>query len=250
MIRRVFHQCKADITRIAPQLDVDGFLFGHGQEADCHRLSILPVHTIGHQYADGRVRRFILAEPIGFDGQISALLKGNLDQEKLVADDPDKTVVAKIFSISAFSKFTHPYYIKPARTWATVSPVLLPGFDRRESKKGATASVVQAQYKRAVGLVHKALRQAGIVAEVKSIELSPLSWWPNLPHARDYVPRDKLGSAPRYHVKITFEQPFYGPFSLGRQRHMGFGVFAVLPDSKEDEDASKCNSYGGRCIND
>lgn len=211
--------------------DVDGMLLGHPRDSDSPRLSILPLLSIGQQHADARVRRVILAEPFGGNGAICHRLAELLHGARL---QPDKPVPwppqdARLVRLPHNDHFIRRWYVGSALQWASVSPVLLPGFDQRIDKRNGRdrPQSASATLDRTERLVIKSLAHAGIAVPCR-VEFSPVSWWPGVPHARDFVPRDKLGPAPRCHVKLTFDQCFTGPLSLGRQRHTGLGVFAAL----------------------
>jgi len=208
---------------------VDQVLLGHPDKTDGPRLSILPLLSVGHRHADARVRRLILAEPFGAAGDICPVLAELLNGKELVPVGAGAAPVARLLRLPQNDRYTRWWYAGSERTWASVSPVLLPGFDGRTDRRRSGQRQLPASKKldRAHKLVLKALAQAGIALPCQ-VEIGPLSWWPGVPHASSFVPRDKLGPAPRYHVKLTFEQPFSGPLSLGRQRHTGLGVFAAL----------------------
>jgi CRISPR-associated protein Csb2 len=201
---------------------VDRTLLGHPKDYSGPRLSIMPLLSIGHPHSDTRIRRVILAEPFGGNGEVCHQLAEIFNNKDLVPDESDKPAV-RLRRLSQNDRYIRKWYAGCARQWASVSPVLLPGFDHPRSNNGAKA------IERAEKLVHKALHQADIPLPCR-IEISPISWWPGVPHARGFVPRDKLGPAPRYHVKLTFDHRFTGPLSLGRQRHTGLGVFAAIQD--------------------
>lgn len=203
---------------------VDRILLGHPKEYSGPRVSIMPLLSVGHRHAGGRVRRIILAEPFDGSGEICRQLAEILNNKCLVPEKSNQPV-AQLRRLSQNDRYVRKWYAGSARQWASVSPVLLPGFDHPRSNNETKV------LERAERLVHKSLHQANIAVPCR-IEISPISWWDDVPHARGFVPRDKLGPAPRYHVKLTFDQPFTGPLSLGRQRYTGFGVFAAI-DSEE-----------------
>ncbi len=208
--------------------DVDAMLLGHPKDEDSPRLSILPLLSVGHQHSDARVRRVILAEPFGGDGTVCRLLAELLNGQ-LLQNTTNSRREAILVRLPHNDRHIRRWYSGSAQQWASVSPVLLPGFDHRIDKREGRHRPQNgaATLARAEKLTLTALAHAGI-AQPCRVELSSVSWWPGVPHARDFVPRDKLGPAPRCHVKLTFDQPFTGPLSLGRQRHMGMGVFAAL----------------------
>jgi CRISPR-associated protein Csb2 len=208
---------------------VDTMFLGHVNDPSDPRLAILPLLSVGHRHADARVRRVILAEPYGSDGTVCRLLAELLNGQMLTPIGPDPSPVARLVRLRHDDPYVRAWYTRSATQWASVSPVLLPGFDHRVDKRGDKPRPQKGveTFTRAEKLVLKSLAHAGITLPCK-VELSPVSWWPGVPHARSFVPREKLGSAPRYHVKLTFDQPFAGPLSLGRQRNTGLGVFAAI----------------------
>ena len=114
-----------------------------------------------------------------------------------------------------------PCYTSISRVWASVTPVLLPGYDDRKDHRGDN----QKRLARAEQLVRKALRQAGINVD-GLVELSRVPYWDGSLHTRDYRPREKLTHYPCWHVRLTFDRPWTGPLAIGAGRHCGFGVFA------------------------
>jgi CRISPR-associated protein Csb2 len=212
---------------------VDTMLLGHPKEYQGPRVSILPLPSVGNRNADGRVRRLVLAEPASSDGAVSQQLAELLNGRTLKPELESAPPVARLVRLPGDAAYLRRYYVGSSQSWATVSPVLLPGFDGRTDRRRAGRRLPGTQQlDRAEQLVRKSLTHAGVTATCK-IELSPVSWWAGVPSATAFVPRDKLGPCPRYHVKLTFDQPFAGPLSLGRQRHAGLGVFAALDDCKE-----------------
>jgi CRISPR-associated protein Csb2 len=208
---------------------VDSMLLGHAKDPAGPRLSIMPLLSIGHQHADARVRRIILAAPFDSEGNICHLLGEMLNGQNLMPDSPDPNPIAQLRLLRSTDAYIRRWYAGSSKTWASVSPVLLPGFDLRTDKRDGKSKQTNAakSFARAQKLAVKSLHHAGIPIPCK-VEISELSWWPRVPHARNFVPREKLGPAPRYHIKLTFDQLFTGPLSLGRQRHMGLGVFAAI----------------------
>jgi CRISPR-associated protein Csb2 len=230
MVRGVFSTKRIrDAMQSIDPTCVDSMLLGHAKDPAGPRLSIMPLLSIGHQHADTRVRRIILAAPFDSEGNICHLLGEMLNGQNLMPDSPDPKAIARLRLLRSTDAYIRRWYAGSSKTWASVSPVLLPGFDLRTDKRDGKPKQTKAtkSFARAEKLAVKSLHHAGISIPCK-VEISELSWWPRVPHARNFVPREKLGPAPRYHLKLTFDQPFTGPLSLGRQRHMGLGVFAAL----------------------
>ena len=110
-----------------------------------------------------------------------------------------------------------------ARTWATVTPVLLPGHNERRAHKGDAARGDA----RALQLVCKALAQAAVQTPA-TIEISRVPYWAGTGHAHNgYDPKGKLAHYPRFHVRLAFARPVVGPLSIGAGRHVGFGTLSA-----------------------
>lgn len=116
-------------------------------------------------------------------------------------------------------------YTRPANTWASVTPVILPGHNDRKPAK-------------TVKLIEKALRQSGI-DQPCSFEYRTVSWWPKsfTAHKYDrdknptgYIRPDHLETLSLVHLKLRFddEQLVHGPIAIGAGRHCGLGLMAQL----------------------
>ena len=118
-------------------------------------------------------------------------------------------------------------YTEASNTWASVTPVILPGHDDHKPDKTRK-------------LIVKALAQAGI-EERCEFEWSTFSQFPKslLSHKYDrnkrptgYIRPDHLFTQTAVHLKLRFgddiEVP--GPFTLGAGRHCGLGIFARTDD--------------------
>ena len=118
-----------------------------------------------------------------------------------------------------------PRYVTGAQTWASVTPVLLPGFDDRKQHHGDHLK----RLARAEQLLCKAFDQAGMRPPAH-MQLSHVPLWQGGLHARDYQPREKLSHYPRYHVRVVLEHPCFGPLALEAGRQTGFGLLAACHD--------------------
>ena len=210
----------ADVARANGVDDaiVNGTILGHPKTAP--RLSILPLPSIGHRHVDGLVRRVMFAAPIEGAGRLCELLASRLDQQPLDFDGDCPCPPARLVLLPRGDAVTH-RYATSARTWASVTPVLLPGHDRR--RRDGRAEAID----RACGLVARSLAQAGITTAAR-FAIDRVPFVAGARHARDYAPRDKLQHLPRFHVRIEFDSDVTGPLAIGAGRHVGFGTLAAL----------------------
>jgi len=202
---------------------VDRYVAGHARDYEgLHRqLSYLPLPSIGHPHADHAIRRVMISGPPGDDRLIEHLatrLAGmRLNPTKHTPIENPPTLV-RVFHDKVVDCYT-----RPANTWASVTPVVLPGHTDRKSAK-------------TVRLVEKALQQAGI-DQPCSFESRAVSWWPGsltaVKYDRDkrpsgYIRPDHLESLSLVHLKVSFNDSrlVSGPIVIGAGRHCGLGVLA------------------------
>jgi len=238
LVGLVRHAAACDAVRLAAEtlnaslppdqaIDVDQTVLGHPPDGPGPRLSFLPLPSIGHPHSDGQIRRIILTESTTGPGVLCRLLAEALHGRVL---EPDPSAEApwpggvRLVRLAPTDRFLR-HYTASAMVWASVTPVLLPGYDDRKQHRGNH----QKRLDRAEQLVGKALVQAGVDAPAR-IEVTRVPWWPGALHARDYRPRIKLTDYPRWHVRLTFEQPWTGPLVIGAGRHAGFGVMAACDE--------------------
>jgi CRISPR-associated protein Csb2 len=202
--------------------ELDSIVMGHPRDYQGPRLAILPVPSVGHPHSDGRIRRVLLVEAWGADGALSRALGGRLHGQDLVPGVPGEDLSVRLVRIESTDPVVR-RFTGVARTWASVTPVLLPGYDKRRDHRRNH----QKRLARAEGLVGKALRQADVPLSA-AIGLSRVPFVPGTGHVREYRPREKLRHYPRYHVRLTFEGALTGPLSLGAGRYAGFGVMAAV----------------------
>jgi CRISPR-associated protein Csb2 len=197
---------------------IDGMIMGHPQDAP--RVSILTLPSIGHQHSDGLIRRVAFVEPADRDGALSAIIRRVLHGKTIAFEGACDCAPAELERIEVDGVISR--YSDESRSWASVTPVLLPGHNQRRQDRSNHAKNLQ----RAHRLVCKSLQQAGINVGAH-VEIDTVPYWQGALHAREYNPRDKLAHFPRFHVKLEFERPVCGPLSIGAGRHVGFGVLAA-----------------------
>lgn len=133
-----------------------------------------------------------------------------------------------------------------ARTWASVTPVVLDGFpkqDRQHDRAAWSAEVV--------GLLARACLRVGL-PEPAAIEFDTTSWHEGSPRASQkrrplrghpglengstalgdgfpfYPVKTMTGTRPQVHVWLRFAEPVVGPILLGAGRFLGYGLCKPL----------------------
>jgi CRISPR-associated protein Csb2 len=233
------------------------FILGHGAPKDAgehvavgpRRFAYLPLPSIeargeGAARVASSVRRVMLSTfADGCDDEI-AWARRVLSGQELI-DEDKKQPVALLSLIPANEKVVR-CYTQAAARWATVTPVVLPGYDdpkhyRRRMKAEIDAKeqkeLLQRLDSRIEGLLRKAIIQAGfsgVLAENAEIEWRKVGFWPGADLAERYGVPDHLKRFPRFHVKIQWRDAqkslvqVPGPICLGGGRFYGLGLFAAI----------------------
>jgi CRISPR-associated protein Csb2 len=197
----------------------ESFVAGHVNSAKLTppRFSYLPLPTIGHRYADGMIRRVLIAEPFGGDGSHASWAESRLRNGLL--KDIHGSERAVLLEPRSSSRGVIDRYVRESRTWTSVTPIVLPGFD-------------DCEYEKAVRLCFDALRQANLsVKGVQELSLRKAPYWPGALHPAQYRRPDYLRHLPTWHLKLVFREPVAGPLSIGAGRHCGLGVMAATVES-------------------
>jgi CRISPR-associated protein Csb2 len=204
----------------AAGIDVDSFVLGHteGEDDRSHRLSFVPLASIGHANADGRVRRVMLVEPPSGDGAVVERL-----EQRLRGATVTKVEGVPVCTLGADDRMkVTRYYTATARVWRSVTPVILHGFNAHRGR----VSIGKTD-----ALLRRAFEMAGVApGGVESVVFQPAPLWPGTGAAAQVRVPQHLQNYPRYHVEVVFREPIVGPVLAGIGRHYGIGVFAAPGD--------------------
>ena len=232
------------------------FILGHGEaNGDRHvtvgprRFAYLPLPSIegrsgGPARVVGSIRRVIVTTVAEDCEKEIAWARRNLSGQELVEDKKEQREPIALLSLIPASDKVVQCYMQPAATWATVMPVVLPGYDdpahyRRRLKRGTSAGehgkLLERLNDRIEGLLRKAILQAGFsktLADHAELEWRKTGFWPGAEVADRYGIPDHLRRFPRFHVKIQWldeqKRPVQvpGPIFIGGGRFYGLGLFA------------------------
>jgi CRISPR-associated protein Csb2 len=215
--------------------EIRGHVEGHGdgrvgQATTNDRLLFLPLPSIT-PVGVGGIRRVLVVGPPGFD---LSQLRRRLNGEELI-DEESKQPVAMLSGIPTTDRNVA-HFLAPSRTWSTVTPIILPGYDdpgglrsRLKSRKTPEQqkNLLARLDTRILSLIWKAFHQAGWTGDAlggAEIEYRAVGWFPGLDVARSYeLPPIQF---PRYHLRIQFPHAVAGPLCIGSGRYRGVGVFA------------------------
>lgn len=199
---------------------VDHYVSGHTPEhAPGHRLSFVPLPSVGHAHSDGAIRRVLIAAPPGATGRdLQALdwLGIKLTGWLLTAEGASQPHAA-LAPIADPSKVL-PFYLEPARVWQTVTPVILHGHNAQRGRISLTKTG---------RLLHQAFEASGIPgAAIAGLTFQTAPLWPGCGAAAEVRTPRHLEGWPRLHVQVEFHADQSGPILAGLGRHYGLGLFA------------------------
>jgi CRISPR-associated protein Csb2 len=199
------------------------WLSGHlpdGQPSQRVHLAIFPLAFVDRKHADGHLLGLGLALPReAGEGEPAELLR-------LLEAEPGYPWVSLVLGqaghcdveLDERPDIDRPYtlrpavYSRPAQRWATVTPVVLDQFPRRQ----LTAEDVVAGACERVGLPRPVGVRVGQAAYLSGVPASRA--FPALPTRAGRPPR------PLTHAEITFDVPVRGPVLLGAGRYLGYGL--------------------------
>jgi len=234
-----------------------GLVLGHGEsKGESHlgvtgpRLAVLPLPSLefrgqGGVPTVGNVRRVMIALRGGGDKTLFQRFVQRLESREII--DESKTVVSILQRQSGKRDGAIDAYLQTSATWATVTPVILPGYDdpkklRQRLKPGNAlsveekAAILEKLDGRIDALLRKAIRQAGYseaMAAHAEIDWRASGFWPGTALATHYAAGDQHRRYRRLHVRITWKKPdgspleVAGPICLGGGKFTGMGLFAA-----------------------
>ncbi|OFW05209.1 MAG: type I-U CRISPR-associated protein Cas5/Cas6 [Acidobacteria bacterium RIFCSPLOWO2_02_FULL_68_18] len=230
----VRYRNRQDFSEQFPGVELDVYLAGHiantpdRRKNQPQRFSYLPLPTIGHQHADGMIRRVLIAEPSGGHGAYARWADQRLRGQSLRdKDGHERGVLLDAWRRSSSGMLDR--YVAQSTSWATVTPVILPGFD---DFRGVRTNKRE-QPTKAERLFLKAVEQSGVPLEaVRDVTLRRAPFWPGSQHPASYRRPDYLDSPKNrrfsaWHACLTFREPVTGPLAIGAGRHIGLGLFAI-----------------------
>lgn len=195
--------------------DPEVYLAGHvnGKRPTPPRFSYLPLPTIGHDHADGMIRRLMIAEPWGGDGSRANWAQTRLEGQVLLDNDRnERGQLLELWQSSSHRMIRR--YVGDGRIWSTVTPIILPGFD--DSKRS-----------KATKLILQSIKHAGLQANaIADLTMRKAPFWKGAQHPRNYRRPHYLKHFSAWHVQLEFHEPVSGPLAIGAGRHVGLGLLA------------------------
>lgn len=187
-------------------------------------IALFPLPFVDTEHADGRVMGLALALPVGLDPQEAAGCLASFLHEP----DTGLPHSTRLFDGKWFDCVVEPEtresppaslrvtpWVRPSRTWASVTPVVLDRhYDGPEKWFRATENVKGACER--IGLPRP-----------REVLLHPVSLFEGVPHAREFpsmIRKSDGGLRHHSHAVIVFDEPIRGPLLLGAGRFRGYGL--------------------------
>ncbi|MFA6372408.1 MAG: type I-U CRISPR-associated protein Csb2 [Methanothrix sp.] len=239
--------------------EINSFVLGHSESKDglehvrvgLERFAYLPLPSIeargdGKSRVVGSVRRVLITTFAGENQSKILWARRSLSGQELI-DEKNKEPVALLSLIPANEKIVQ-YYIRPAESWSTVTPVILPGYDDpAHYRKRLSQEIGADEQKQLLArldhridcLIRKAIVQAGFsksLADNAVIEWRKAGFWAGTESADRYRVPKHLNHFSRYHVRLRWrdenKRPLRvsGPICIGGGRFYGLGLFARFGD--------------------
>lgn len=208
---------------------VEAYVAGHAAaDTERHRqLSYVPLPSLGHPHTDPGVRRIMIVAPLGDDAWLDHVARRLAGQMLSPSRDNEFAGSQRPLLVPfRYDKVTH-RYLSPATTWASVTPVILPGHDDHKPAKTRR-------------LIERALQQSGINQPCE-FEWGAFSHFPKSLSAHKcdrngkvtgYIRPDHLMTQTAVHLKLRFCDGLTvpGPLVIGAGRHCGFGLMAGIDE--------------------
>jgi len=194
-----------------------GYATGHTEDGILDdRLSWIPLPTIGHRHADGRIRRAMVLGPEGerYDSDRFREIRHALAHAPLLQHG---TQVGTIDETDEISGAVHPY-LEAGTHWHTVTPLITHGRTTRGGKQKGKFDRHKAEK-----LILHALAKAGLPVPV-DMHFQSAPFERSGRAAREYRVPHYLSGLSRFHVSVIFSEPVSGPILAGVGRHYGLGL--------------------------
>ena len=201
-------------------------LMGHGGG---RRIRVHPLPNVGHEHADGRIRRVMLTAPESVEEDDWLDVLHRLIGAELIPEGRTEPI-GTLAPVSGRDGVLAGYYGE-AKTWTTATPVVLWGRDHLRGRPRPERSA------------RRLLRRAGIPeALVEGVTMEPAGRLRGSAMPARYARPRHLAGYPCQHMSIRWRKPVAGPILLGAGIGYGLGLF--LPTRIEDRSRPR----GGRRI--
>jgi CRISPR-associated protein Csb2 len=233
--------------------DIERLVIGRGAGASdtTRRVQVALLPSVGHDHADGLLRRVLVSVPGAFPIPPESVRRALVGQEIEIELAPSNLLKFRLVVIDERDNGEwrmRERYLGRARVWRSVSPIILPGRratvrnvktpPMQESQAAAQARTDARRRRDEEALFERALTHAGL-GGVAGFRLRREPFDPHQPRADAawQLPvsvgdggRIWLSGRPRVHAEVTFDKPEVGPMLIGDGRFLGLGLFRAVTD--------------------
>ena len=229
-------------------------------------MAVIPLPHVGHQHADGHLLGVALVFPDSVDRKDRGRVLSKLLMEEQTKK-PTRVVELKLERLGEWkvkkrawdddkhaldpSEWTA--FPKGARTWASVTPVVLDKFPKADRKNPDERPAWEEEVH---GIVRASCVRIGL-PEPALIDVDTTSWHLGSPRAvgkrrplrgqsdaessadaalgdgfPSYPAKGSNGPRPQVHVWLRFAEPVVGPVLLGAGRYLGYGLCKPLKEGR------------------
>lgn len=210
-------------------------------------LPSLETRGVGRAQVVGGIRRLLVTAQGAIKREDFRRFVQHLDGLELI-DEKKESPAALLSRLPDSDRLTKDNYLSTSAAWATVTPVVLPGYDdpRKLRHRLCANSGLTAEEKNALlakldqridHLLRKALLQAGYsetISRCAVIEWRGSGYLPGTDLASRYMTGDQHRRYRKLHVRIQFRDdrgqplPIQGPVCIGGGKFSGAGLFAAI----------------------
>jgi CRISPR-associated protein Csb2 len=196
--------------------DLASFVHGHGEDSgpnrsenSHYRFQYLPLPTINSRLNRVEsIRRVMVAAPIGCQDRIDFIRRRLIGHEVTWNGE-----TIGILNVQPGKDWVRDQYVGSSKSWNTVTPVILDGFDDHNESK-------------TLKLIRKAIVHAGLNEHELVFEWQRFGFRPGVEPVRAFDRPIKLNGT-MVHLRIQSQRAIEGPLAIGAGRYRGFGLMAI-----------------------
>ena len=196
---------------------------GAGPQDLAQRIRMIPVPSIGTEHTDPSIRRVLIEIPADCSIRVDDLTWAFAG---LSPYDPQTGEVWMGSLVSTDDFRMAERFMRPARTFRTLTPAALPSAQRRRLAIGdkKTAGERSREEGLASNAVIQALRHAGVSARPTDIGVQREPFHRRSALAEQFDVGPRFSKHALWHVELRFAKPIAGPLVIGDGRFCGLGL--------------------------
>lgn len=200
---------------------------GAGPEDLPQRTRMLPIPSIGAEHTDPSIRRILIEIPPDCPIRVDDLKWGF---SGLNPHDPQSGEAWSGNLVQTDDARMADRFMKPSRTFRTMTPAVLPKAQRRRLKVAEQKSARERRNEdtSACNAVVQALRHAGVRARPSYIHVQREPFQRRGVRAEMFAVGARFSKHALWHVELRFHEPVSGPLVIGDGRFCGLGLMEPI----------------------